>query len=71
MWADLLKPDYKGQVALSGDPRASSQAYMSVYAAALANGGTLDNAQPGLDFFKKVNAAGNFVPVIAKQATVA
>jgi len=70
-WADLLKPDYKGQVALSGDPRASSQAYMSVYAAALANGGTLDNAQPGLDFFKKVNAAGNFVPVIAKQATVA
>jgi putative spermidine/putrescine transport system substrate-binding protein len=70
-WADLLKPEYKGQVALAGDPRVSSQAYMSVFAAALANGGTLDNIQPGLDFFKKVNDAGNFVPVIAKQATVA
>jgi putative spermidine/putrescine transport system substrate-binding protein len=44
---------------------------MSVYAAALANGGSLDNVQPGLDFFKKMNDAGNFVPVIAKQATVA
>ena len=70
-WSDLLKPEYKGQVALSGDPRASAQAQMSVYAAALANGGTLDNVQPGLDFFKKLNDAGNFVPVIAKQATVA
>jgi putative spermidine/putrescine transport system substrate-binding protein len=70
-WADLLKPDYKGQFALAGDPRASAQAQMSVFAAALYNGGSLDNVQPGLDFFKKVNAAGNFVPVIAKQATVA
>jgi putative spermidine/putrescine transport system substrate-binding protein len=71
VWADLLKPEYKGQVALAGDPRASAQAQMSVYAAALANGGSLDNVTPGLDFFKKLNDAGNFVPVIAKQATVA
>ncbi len=70
-WADLLKPEYKGLFALSGDPRASAQAQMSVYAAALYNGGSLDNVQPGLDFFKKVNDAGNFVPVIAKQSTVA
>lgn len=70
-WADLLKPEYKGQVALAGDPRGSTQAQMSVIAASLANGGTLDNVQPGLDFFKKLNDAGNFVPVIAKQATVA
>ncbi|MGC8856106.1 MAG: ABC transporter substrate-binding protein [Anaerolineae bacterium] len=70
-WADLLKPEYKGQVALAGDPRASAQAQMSVYAAALANGGSLDNVEPGLEFFKKLNESGNFVPVIAKQATVA
>lgn len=70
-WADLLKADYKGQFALAGDPRASAQAQMSVYAAAIYNGGSLDAVQPGLDFFKKVNDAGNFVPVIAKQATVA
>jgi len=70
-WADLLKPEYKGQVALAGDPRTSAQAVMSVYAAALANGGSLDNVTPGLEFFKKLNEAGNFVPVIALQATVA
>jgi putative spermidine/putrescine transport system substrate-binding protein len=70
-WADLLKPDYKGQIALAGDPRTSNQAILSVYAAALANGGSLDNVQPGLDFFAKLNQAGNFVPVIGKQATVA
>ncbi len=70
-WADLLKPEYEGQVALSGDPRVSAQAQMSVYAAALANGGSLDDVQPGLDYFKKLNDAGNFVPVVAKQATVA
>jgi putative spermidine/putrescine transport system substrate-binding protein len=70
-WADLLKPEYKGQVALTGDPRSSNQAAQSVIAAALANGGTLDNIQPGLDFFKQLNDAGNFVPVIAKVGTVA
>jgi putative spermidine/putrescine transport system substrate-binding protein len=69
-WADLLKPDFKSRVALAGDPRVSSQAYNAVYAAALANGGSLDNAQPGLDFFKQLNAAGNFVPVIAKPGTI-
>ena len=68
-WSDLLKPEYKNQVALSGDPRSSNQAIQSVYAAALGNGGSLDNAQPGLDFFKKLNDAGNFVPVIAKSGT--
>jgi putative spermidine/putrescine transport system substrate-binding protein len=36
----------------------------------LANGGSLDNAQPGLDFFNQVNKAGNYVPVIAKPGTI-
>lgn len=70
-WSDLLKPEYKGQVALSGDPRSSNQAIQAVFAAALANGGSLDNAQPGLDYFNQLNQAGNFVPVIAKTGTIA
>jgi putative spermidine/putrescine transport system substrate-binding protein len=70
-WSDLLKPEYKGQVALAGDPRTSNQATQAVFAAALANGGSLDNAQPGLDFFNQLNQAGNFVPVIAKVGTIA
>jgi putative spermidine/putrescine transport system substrate-binding protein len=55
---------------LSGDPRTSNQAIQAVFAASLANGGSLDNAQPGLDFFNQVNQAGNFVPVIAKVGTI-
>lgn len=70
-WSDLLKPEYKGQVALAGDPRASNQAIQSVIAAALANGGSHDNVQPGLEFFKQLNEAGNFVPVIAETGTLA
>ena len=69
-WADLLKPEYKGQIALDGDPRTSNQAIQAVYAAALANGGSLDDAQPGLDFFKKVVDAGNFVPTDANPGTI-
>ena len=70
-WSDLLKPEYKGQVALAGDPRTSNQAIQAVHAAALANGGSLDDAAPGLEFFKQLNDAGNFVPIIATAATVA
>jgi len=70
-WSDLLKEEYKGQVSLAGDPRTSNQAILSVYAAALANGGSLDNAQPGLEFWAKINSLGNFVPVIADAGTFA
>src|SRR5262245_57964676 len=47
---DLLNADYKGQVALSGDPTQSNQAISGVWAAAIANGGDASNVQPGLDF---------------------
>lgn len=70
-WADLLKPEYAGQIALAGDPRTSNQAIQSVFAAALANGGSLDDAMPGLEFWAQVSAAGNFVPVIATNGTFA
>ncbi|MEO5703871.1 MAG: extracellular solute-binding protein [Candidatus Limnocylindrales bacterium] len=69
-WKDLLKPEFKNSVALAGDPLNSNQAIQSVEASALANGGSLDNAQPGLDFFKELNDLGNFVPTIAKQGTL-
>jgi putative spermidine/putrescine transport system substrate-binding protein len=70
-WKDLLDEKYKGQIALAGDPRASNQAAQSVYAAALANGGSLDNIQPGLDFFKALNEKGNLLPLIADSGPIA
>jgi putative spermidine/putrescine transport system substrate-binding protein len=66
-WSDLLKPEYKHQIALAGDPTASNQAIQTVFAAALANGGSLDNAQAGLDFFKQLQQAGNLVPSVGSQ----
>lgn len=70
-WNDLLKPEFKGKVALSGDPRTANQAIMTVGAAAIAMGGSFDNIAPGLAFFDKLNKAGNFVPIIAVPGTVA
>lgn len=58
-FADLLKPEYKGMIALSGDPTAAAQPAYGVWAAALANGGSLDDANPGLEYFKKLADAGN------------
>ncbi|GHF45628.1 putative spermidine/putrescine transport system substrate-binding protein [Deinococcus metalli] len=69
-FADLLKPEYKGMVALNGNPTTAAAAFSGVWAAALANGGSLDNIQPGVDFFAKLKAAGNFTPVAASPATV-
>jgi putative spermidine/putrescine transport system substrate-binding protein len=69
-WADLLKPEYKGMVAIGGSPLKAGEAFGSVYAAALANGGSFDNIAPGIDFFGKLNSAGNFNPVKCDTGTV-
>lgn len=70
-FADLLKPEYKNQVALNGSPLTSGSARAGVFAAALANGGSLNNVQPGIDFFKKLKSIGNFIPVGGSPQTVA
>ena len=44
---DLLKPEYKNQVALNGSPLTSGSAIAGVFAAALSNGGSLSNVAPG------------------------
>ena len=69
-FADLLKPEYKNQVAINGDPTSAGAAFAAVYAASLANGGSFDDIPPGIDFFGKLKDAGNFVPVEGNQATV-
>ena len=68
--ADLLKPAYKGKVALNGDPTKANAALNGVMMASLANGGSLDDISKGVDFFHQLKQAGNFVPVQATTATV-
>jgi len=68
--ADLLKPAYKGRVALNGDPTQANAALHGVLMASVASGGSLDDISKGVDFFKQLKAAGNFNPVQASSATV-
>jgi putative spermidine/putrescine transport system substrate-binding protein len=70
-YADLLKPEYNGQIALSGDPLTSNAAILTVWAAGLATGATGEEAaQAGLEYFKALNEAGNFVPIDGDSRTV-
>ena len=66
----LLNPIYKNQVAIDGNPTQTGSAFAAVYAAALANGGSLSNIAPGVSYFKSLKQAGNFVPVEGTPATV-
>lgn len=66
----LLNPIYKNQVAIDGNPTQTGAGFAAVYAAALANGGSLSNITPGIDYFKKLKAIGNFVPVTGTPATI-
>ncbi|WP_308120058.1 ABC transporter substrate-binding protein [Streptomyces bambusae] len=69
-FADLRKPEYKGKVALNGDPTKSGSAFAGVWAAALANGGSFDDIQPGIDFFAELSRNGNFIPVESTPSTI-
>ena len=70
-WKDLLKPEYKGKVALNGSPLTSNSAVSGVIAAAIGNGGSASNVAPGIDFFAALKKSGNFIPVQTTPATVA
>lgn len=67
---DLLKPAFKGKVALKGDPTIDETALNAVMMVALNEGGSLDNIGPGVDFFHKLRKQGNFLGVHATNSTV-
>ena len=68
---DLLKPEYKNRVALNGSPLSSGSAVAAVFAAALANGGSLNDIGPGIDFFARLKDVGNYIPIQATPQTIA
>jgi putative spermidine/putrescine transport system substrate-binding protein len=67
---DLLKPEYKGKVALNGDPTQAGAAFSGVLMVALPQGGSVDDIAPGVEFFRKLKEAGNFLPVDPTPATI-
>jgi putative spermidine/putrescine transport system substrate-binding protein len=71
-WSDLLKPEFTNSVALAGKPKTDNNAIVAIYAAGLAKGAApADAAAAGLEFFKDLNTATNFVPVDAEAAPIA
>ncbi|HKV20247.1 MAG TPA: ABC transporter substrate-binding protein [Mycobacterium sp.] len=67
---DLLKGEYNGKVALNGDPTQAGAAFSGVLMVALSQGGTVDDIAPGVEFFRKLAQAGNFLPVDPTPATI-
>jgi len=67
---DLLSSKFKGAVALNGNPTSANAALNGVMMASLAEGGSASSISQGVDFFKKLKAAGNFNPVQATGATI-
>lgn len=69
-FADLKDPQYKGKITV-GDPRDGASSLSTVFAAALANGGSLDDIQPGIDYFADLAANGYLVNSVSNSAALA
>lgn len=67
---DLKSADYKGAVAINGDPTQAGAAFAAVGLSTVQSDGTLDDFQPGIDFFSELQKAGNLLKVDVTTATV-
>ncbi len=68
--ADLAKPEYAGKVALNGDPTQSASAFAGVWAGALANGGSLQDISPGVEWWGGLARSGNLLKIDPTPATI-
>lgn len=66
-WADLLKPDYKGMIGYL-DPTSAAVGQISVMAVNLALGGSYENLDPAIRYFK---ALSRNEPIVPKQTSYA
>lgn len=66
-WSDLLKPQYKGMMGYL-DPSSAFVGYAGAVAVNRAMGGSLDDFNPGIEYFKKL--AKN-QPIVPKQTAYA
>jgi putative spermidine/putrescine transport system substrate-binding protein len=66
-WSDLLKPEYKGLVGYL-DPTSAAVGQLGVMAINLALGGSYDNLDPAIRFFKELSKNQ---PIVPKQTSYA
>jgi putative spermidine/putrescine transport system substrate-binding protein len=68
--SQLLGPQFKGAVALNGNPTEANAALNGVMMASLANGGSAASIAKGVSFFQELKSKGNFDSVQATGATI-
>jgi putative spermidine/putrescine transport system substrate-binding protein len=66
-WSDLLKPRYEGMVGYL-DPTSAFVGYAGAVAANRAMGGSLDNFDPGINYFQRLQENN---PIVPKQTSYA
>jgi len=66
-WEDLLKPEYKGLIGYL-DPASAFVGYVGAVAVNQARGGSLDNFNPAIDYFKRLMKNE---PIVPKQTSYA
>ena len=59
-WNALKSSQYKNDITVNGPFDSAAAAQGAVFGAAINTGGSLDNVQPGINFFKSLMANGNF-----------
>jgi putative spermidine/putrescine transport system substrate-binding protein len=67
---DLMKPIFKGKVALNGDPLTSGTGLNGVFMINKALGGSFDDVSPAVAWFKKMKQIGNLILVNPTEATI-
>ena len=69
-WKDLLDPSLKNAVGIDGDPTKANDSFFAVWSAAIANGGGIDNIQPGIDFMNQLQQSGNLTAARASDTNI-
>jgi len=67
---DLLSGSYKNMVGIDGDPRQANDAFVAVYSAALAMSGSINDIQPGIQYFADLKKKGNFTAARSNIANI-
>lgn len=68
---DLMGSEYKGAIALNGNPTQSTSAQGAIMYLGINNGGSTQDITPGLEFVKKLKAVGNWNSADGKPDTIA
>jgi putative spermidine/putrescine transport system substrate-binding protein len=68
---DVLNPMYEKVVGMGSDPRAGQSSLTTVMAASVANGGSLSDVRPGIEYFRQLKKIGNLSGASTSSSLIA